>query len=247
MTVSIGWVTHLLFVVIRISALFIFTPIQAIRQLSVHTRLLFVFCFSFLFLAHSSETPPSDYLFLRCVCEFTNGLLLTLGLHAVFSIYQIAGQLMDNQLGLNTLVFFKPDEHGQESLSARLLSMLGVLFFFGSNCYLWFFKGIHYSFVIIPPGSIEIFDGFKPIIKQFSFMFSMSFIIASPIVIALLTVDSCGALITRTMPQINTYFFTLPLKIILGLIILMLMLNYFTPITDSIFNQFFQGWQELMS
>lgn len=247
MTVSIGWITYLLFVVIRISAVVLFTPIQAIRALSVHTRLLFIFCFSFLFFSNSSFTPSSDYLALRCISEFTNGLLLALGVHAIFSIYQMAGQLMDNQLGLNSLVFFKPDEQGQESLSARLLSMLGVLFFFGSNGYLWFFKGLYYSFIIIPPGTIEVFNGFKPIMKQFSFMFSMSFIIASPIVIALLTVDLCGALITRTMPQINTYFFTLPLKIILGLIILMFMLNYFTPITDTIFNQFFQGWQELMS
>lgn len=247
MTLSTAWIAHLLFIVIRLSALFLFTPILAIRQLSVHTRLIFIFSLGFLFCFYNSATISTDYLVLRCLSEFANGLILSLGLYAVFAIYQIAGQLIDNQLGLNTLVFFKPDDHGQESLNARLLTMLGVLFFLGSNGSLWLFKGLSYSFIIIPPGSMELFDGLKPVISLFSFMFSMSFIVASPVVIALLTVDFCGALITRTMPQINTYFFTLPLKIILGLIILISLLNYFSALTDLIFSRFFQTWQELMS
>lgn len=246
MTLSLAWVTQLLFIAIRLSAVFIFTPIQAIRQLSIHTRLLFIFTFSLLFISSYSNIKP-DYLFLRCLSEFTNGLLLALGVQALFSIFQMTGQLMDNQLGLNSLVFFKPDEHGQESLSARLLTMLGLLIFFGSNSYLWFFKGLHYSFVVIPPGTLMLFEGFNSIIKEFAFMFSLSFIIASPLVICLITVDVCGALITRTMPQLNSYFFTLPLKIILGLIIFSSLLSYFTPITDRLFNQFFLSWQELMA
>ena len=141
MIVSVTWIAPLLFIAIRMSFVFLLTPIQAIRQLPVHTRIIFIFCMSFLFLSSYSSSVSDDYLILRCLSECVNGLLLALGLHLIFSIYQIAGQLIDNQLGLNSLVFFKPDEHSQESLSAKLLTMLGILFFFGSHTYLWFFKG----------------------------------------------------------------------------------------------------------
>jgi flagellar biosynthetic protein FliR len=100
--------------------------------------------------------------------------------------------------------------------------------------------------VIIPPGAMLLLNGFKPLINQFSFMFSMSFIIASPMIIALVTIDFCSALITRTMPQVNTYFFTLPIKIILGLAMLSMMLPYLAPITDRIMEECFHAWQEFM-
>ena len=247
MTLSLPWIIHLLFVVIRLSSLFFFTPIQAIRQISVPTRILLIFSFSLLIVFSTQGSTPTNNLVLRCLAEFTNGLILATSLCAVFSIYHIAGQLIDNQIGLNTLAFFKPDETGQESLSALLLSMLAVLLFFGSNGYLWLFKGLSYSFIIAPPGAITLFNGLSPILKQFGFMFSMSFLMASPIVIALVAIDFCSALITRTMPQVNPYFFTLPLKIILGFLIFIMMLQYITPLTDIIMEHCFHTWQEVLS
>jgi flagellar biosynthetic protein FliR len=247
MNVSLPWVAHLLFITIRLSALFLFTPIQAIRQLPAPMRLILVFSFSLLVHLNTPAPASTDYLFARSLAEFANGLILATSLYAAFSIYQIAGQLIDNQTGLNSLTLFKPDEPGQEPLTSRLLSMLAVLLFFGSHGYLWLFKGLSYSFVISPPGALVLLNGLNPIMKQFGFMFSMSFIMASPIVIALMTIDFCSALITRTMPQVNTYFFTLPLKIILGLIILILMLQYIAPLTDLIMEECFHTWQEVMS
>lgn len=247
MTLSLPWIIHLLFIVIRIGVIVFFIPIQAIRQLSATTRIILVFSFSLLVLLNSPFHTPTDNLLLRCVAEFAHGLILTTSLSAVFSLYHIAGQLIDNQIGLNTLAFFKPDESGQEPLSALLLSMLAVLLFFASNGYLWLFKGLSYSFVAAPPGSIILLNGLTPIVKQFSFMFSMAFLIASPIVIALVAIDLCSALIIRTMPQVNPYFFTLPLKIILGFLIFIMMLQYLTAITDSIMHYCFNTWKEVLS
>jgi flagellar biosynthetic protein FliR len=246
MTLSLPWITHLLFVAIRLGAIFFFIPIQAIRQLSSITRLMLIFSLSLLIQLNTKSTPI-DHLFFRALAEFANGLLLATSLCASFAIYQIAGQLIDNQIGLNTLAFFKPDEEGQESLSSRLLSMIAVLLFFGSNGYIWLFKGLSYSFIITPPGALILFNGLDPILKQFGFMFSISFIIASPIVIALITIDFCSALICRTMTQVNPYFLTLPLKITLGFLMFIMMLQYMTPLTDMIMERCFNTWLEVLS
>lgn len=250
MTLSLLWLSDLFFISIRLGTVFLFTPIQAIRYLPIHARLLFIFTLS-MFLANYVPSSPSilsnNAILLGGLAEFANGLILATSLYAAFALFQIAGQLIDNQTGFNATAIFNPSEHYQEALTSHLLSMLAILFFFSLDGHQWLFKGLAFSFAIIPPGTLTLFSGFIPVTKQFSFMFSMAFIIASPIILALLAVELCGALITRNMPQVSTYFLTLPIKIILGLFLLFMMMSYIAPITNTVFAQCFQSWQELMS
>ncbi|MCL9682621.1 flagellar biosynthetic protein FliR [Legionella maioricensis] len=249
MTLSFSWITCLLFITIRLGTVLLFTPIQAIRQLPVHTRLILIFIFSILLMNYvpNQEILDNSTILIGGIVEFSNGLILAASLYAAFSVFQIAGQIIDNEIGLNSLAVFNPNEHSQEPLTSRLLSMLAVLFFFGLDGHVWLFKGFSYSFVIIPPGSLALFAGFTPIIKQFGFMFTLAFMIASPIIVALLAIDLCGGIITRNMPQINTYFLILPVKILIGLILLTLMLNYINPLTNTVFENCFHTWQDFLS
>ena len=91
-----------------------------------------------------------------------------------------------------------------------------------------------------------IFDGFNAVFFQFGLVFVMAFTIASPIVIALLTVELIGAVLTRNMPQVNTYFLTLPIRIVMGMGLLIITLGLFTSTLSNIFNQIFVQWQRLM-
>ena len=248
MTLSLPWINHLFFIAIRLSAVLLFTPIQAIRQLPIHIRLLLVFIFSILFIGNTPNTAlNNNHLLISGLVEFANGLILATSLYAAFAVFQIAGQIIDTQMGLNSLLLFKPDEHGQESVTGHLLSMLALLFFFSIDGHLWLFKGLCFSFTIIPPGTLSLFAGISPVLKQFSFMFSLSLMIASPIIIALVTLECASAILTRNIPQMNSYFFVLPLKIILGFIILILMLEYMNPLAQLAFESCFSTWQELMS
>jgi flagellar biosynthetic protein FliR len=249
MNLSLPWLTNLLYISIRMGTVILFIPIQAIRQLPIHIRLLLIFIFSILlvYFVPSRNDLVNDSILLGGIAEFSNGLILVVSLYAAFAVFQIAGQVIDNEIGLNSLAIFNPSEHSQEPLTSHLLSMLAVLFFFSLDGHLWLFKGLAYSFVIIPPGTIALFAGFTPVIKQFGFMFTMALMIASPIILALLAIDLCGAIITRNMPQINTYFLTLPIKIVLGLFLLAMLLNYINPLSNIVFERCFQTWQEIMS
>lgn len=249
MTLSLTWLTSLFFISIRLGTVLLFTPIQAIRQLPIHARLMFIFSLSMILAAHLPQKMElsTNALFLGGLAEWCNGLILGTSLYAAFAVFQIAGQLIDNQTGFNAAAIFNPKEHGQDSLSSHLFSMLAVLFFFSLEGHHWLFKGLSYSFVVIPPGTLNLFSGFTPVIKQGSLMFSLAMMIASPIVVALLAVDLCGALITRNMPQLSIYFLTLPIKILFGLFLMFLMMNYISPLTDKVFFHCFQSWQEFMS
>ena len=125
--------------------------------------------------------------------------------------------------------------------------MLAVLFFFSIDGHHKLIQGLAFSFTIIEPGEPALFKGFIPIMQQFSFMFSLAVMIAGPIVISLLFIDISGAVLTRNMPQTSTYFLTLPIKIMLGLFVFSLLLNYINPIIERAFKLCVQSLKEVMS
>ena len=249
-TIAVGPLTTTFLIAIRLGTVLLFSPIEAIRMLPIHTRLLFVLLLSFFIAAHLSKPlaqPNELSLLLSGIAEFSNGLILSLSLYATFAIFQIAGQLIDTQMGLNSLAIFNPTAHSHELLSSRLLGMLAVLFFFSLDGHHKLLQGLALSFTIIAPGEPGLFNGFVPIIQEFSLMFSLAVMIASPIVISLLIVDVTGAVLTRNMPQISTYFLTLPVKIMLGLFVFWLLLNDIHPVMEKAFTLCFQSLGAVMS
>ncbi|MBA2709684.1 MAG: flagellar biosynthetic protein FliR [Tatlockia sp.] len=237
-------------VAIRLSVLLVFSPIQAIRQLPLHTRLILVLMLSVMLVSNLSLSASNINelsLISGAFIEFSNGLILSLSLYAAFAVFQIAGQLIDTQMGLNSLAIFNPGDHSHDPLTSRLLTMLAVLFFFALNGHHWLLEGLAYSFRKNPPGDFALINGFSLLVHQFSLMFALALMIASPVYLALLVIDISTAVLTRNMPQVSTYFLALPVKILSGFLLLALSLNYLNPLMEYLFRQCFKLWQELLA
>ncbi len=293
-TIATTTLTTTFLIAIRTGILFLFTPIEAIRRLPIHVRLLLVLVISLLIVANISgsqklalnSTPPPtsrdlfagsssgvDYglrgqaaerrqidamfkaskspdnitIVLSALAEVCNGLILSIGLFAAFGVFQIAGQLIDTQMGLNSIAIFNPTTQASEPLTARILSMLAVLFFFALDGHHKLLEGLVLSFAMIEPGQLKLFSGYKPVIQQCSLMFTLATMVASPIVICLLIIELSGGILTRNMPQMNTYFLILPIKMIVGLLMLGLLINQLKPLMDTIFYAYFQSLNRLIT
>ncbi len=249
MSLNIPMLNATFFVAIRLGVVLLFTPIQAIRQLPIHTRLLLVLILSGLLVANLSlsVTKMNEAAIIAgALVEFANGLSLSMSLYAAFAVFAIAGQLIDTQMGLNSISLFNPADHSHDPLTSRFLRLLAVLFFFNLNGHHWLIQGLAYSFQTYPPGELVFIKGFKILIQQFSLMFVLALMFASPIVVALVMIDLSAEMLTRNMPQVSTYFLALPIKILSGLFLLALSLDYFNPFVASLFKQSFKIWQELL-
>lgn len=249
-TFAVAPLTGTFLVSIRLGTIILLSPVEAIRQLPVHARLLLVLVSSLLIAANAPQSTQAWHeisLVAGSLAEFGNGLIFSVGLSATFALFQIAGQLIDTQMGLNSLSILNPADHSHDPLSGRLLMMLAVLFFFSLDGHLKLLQVITVSFSVIAPGQLVLFYGFEHIIKQFTLMFTMAFMIAFPVIASLMLVDFIGALLTRNMPQISTYFLTLPLKIMLGLFVFYILLNWINPVMDNIFQIFFSSLTRVAS
>lgn len=242
--VSISWLNQLFFISVRTGIILIFSPIQAIRQLPITIRLVLVFTVALLIKnSLPSSIENNNFAVIGALVECANGLLIVLPLHVAFSVFLVAGQLIDNQTGLNTIAIFNPSERNQDPLSGHILGLLGSLYFLNSNGLQWLFKTLSYSFVVVPAGTYKLLFSNQTLIKCFGLMFTMAFVLASPVVLSLLIVDIACNLITRNMPQINSYFISLPIKIALGLYVLFCLVEYFNPIANKLFYHCFEIWQ----
>jgi flagellar biosynthetic protein FliR len=244
-TIQAASLTTPFLVAIRLSVVLLLSPLEAIRLLPMTVRLILVIMLSLLIAASlpssSSMSQATFTLLIKAIAEFFNGLLISLSLYAAFAVFQIAGQLLDTQIGLNAMALINPSHDSEESISGRLLRLFAGLCFFTLNEHHYLLQGIYISFEKTEPGTCIIFYGLLPIIQQCGLMFSLALLLGMPIIAILFIIDISSALFTRNMPQINIFFLTLPLKIILSLSMFYLLLTELAPFVERVFQASFNA------
>ena len=158
----------------------------------------------------------------------------------------LAGQLLDSQTGFAAANILNPTTSAPEPILGALLQLLAVALFFLMDFHHLMLQGIAYSFAAVPLGAG--LEGFSIglALQQFGLMFSYGLMLAAPAVMGLLVVDIGVAMMSRTMPQMNIYFVTLPLKIFLGLALTALSLKYLLPLIRTMFTDIFQYWDRII-
>jgi flagellar biosynthetic protein FliR len=83
------------------------------------------------------------------------------------------------------------------------------------------------------------------IMQQFGLMFSLGFILVSPLVVILLLLDVAMAIAARTMPQMNIFMLSMPIKIAIGLSMLAISAPHLKNIFQRVFESIFEYWSHL--
>lgn len=240
-----------LLVALRLGVLFYFTPIDAFGRVPRRVVVFFTFAFSAtlvyaLNLSIPTTTLSPANIALYAVYELCNGLAMVLGIYLAFTSFLIAGQLIDAQTGFAAAAILNPTTNMQEPMTGVLLQLLALTLFFLLGMHRLFFEGIARSFALVPLGTVMEGEGLLAALPRFGYMFAYGMMLAAPVLIGLLMLDVGIAMMSRTMPQMNIYFVTLPLRIVVGLIMLVLSLRYMLPLCEEIFREIYRYWSSIM-
>ncbi|NLV63257.1 MAG: flagellar biosynthetic protein FliR, partial [Clostridiaceae bacterium] len=84
----------------------------------------------------------------------------------------------------------------------------------------------------LPVGSTIIMEKplFDSVVRLFGSVFVISFKIAAPVTAAILVVDVALGVIAKAVPQVNVFIVGLPIKILIGLLVIFLTLTAFRNI-----------------
>lgn len=222
-------ITSFLLIFLRLFTIIsIFQPF-GIRIMPNSIRLLLAISVSFVLVQLYSlkELPATNTLILLGIKEIIIGLVIGLLGNIIFYMLQLAGQIIDFQIGLSLANIVNPAFDVQLSPIGDLFFVLGIFIFLVSGGYLQVLEAIGYSFNLVPIGEVNLnsytfIESFK-LLGNFVLQVALRF--TAPIITTMLLVDIIIGIIARTVPQINIFIIGLPLKTGLAFLALLVLVG----------------------
>lgn len=248
---------YYILVFIRVTGLFLITPIFGRRNIPAKLKIGFSLILTFIFI---QVFPPEtlvemdDLLIYAVLCakELIIGLILAYITVMFFSITVTAGHMIDVQMGLGLSSLFDPQSGARVSPTGTLLNLLMIIYFFTFNGHHMLLKIMYITFKKIPVGTFQINLSFiNAIIETFILTFALSLCLMMPIIATVLLIELGLGMICRTVPQMNAFIVGIPLKILLGFIILFLMQPFYVEFCSGVFERMYDSvnmvFEELMT
>lgn len=251
LVVETGWFVTVVLIAIRLGVFLYASPFDGLARLPALVRIFLVFALALVCVAAlpsaSMRLPGSPFELLGLACgEVAVGALLGFGMHAVFAAFSVAGRLLDFQSGLGAGGILNPNLGEQEPLLGTFLSLLGLMLFYLSGSYLVVIELIVRSLTFWPPGVMPEAVPLAAIVSHLSAAFGLGILLALPAVMVLLLVDVGIAVMSRTMPQMNVYFLFLPLKVLLGVVVMAMSIRPMQPVYIAAFELMEKYWTAVL-
>ncbi len=172
---------------------------------------------------------PTDMISLTLLLlkEFMIGYVIGFLSNIVFIGVEVAGELLSIQTGLSSGQALNPLSGDTTPFLANLYLILASFVFISVNAHQWLFASIYRSFQTVPPGYGFIFSGqlVQNIVSITGQMFTIAIGFALPIFSVLLITDVLLAFTSKVMPQMNVFMVSLPLKIYIGFVLMLIFLR----------------------
>jgi len=173
------------------------------------------------------EAPPGLLEFAGLTLqELALGAALGLGVAIILSGLQMAGALIDQQLGLSLSEVMNPELKTNAALAGQLLNLLSLAVFVSIGGHVQLATALMDSFAALPVGSATIGPSVVEMLGtlvQQSLLLAMR--IAAPVLAILTMVALALGILGRAMPQIQSLAVGVPLRVAVGLVVLGLSLS----------------------
>ncbi|HWR43152.1 flagellar biosynthetic protein FliR [Sporomusa sp.] len=236
----------------RISGIFSSAPIFGARNvpLTVKAGLSLIISYILLPLLIRPDFISPDALLpyvVLVIGEFLLGLILGFACSFIFYGIQMAGSLLDTQIGFGIVNVLDPQFGQQVPLVGNFKYILALLVFLASNGHHLFLSAVFHSFKLIPV-TLGVFrpDMANIAVDMVTGIFIIALKISLPVLVSLLLTDVALGILARTMPQMNIFVVGVPGKIIVGIFVLSLALPFYIGFLEVVFNGTFHEIYRLL-
>lgn len=242
MGVLLNGIDVFLLVFVRMTGLFVISPIFGRRNIPTYIKAGFAFLTA-LILINTIKLDKLDfynnmyeYTFL-VFKEFIIGIILGYVSYLIFTAIFIAGQLIDMQVGFGMVNVVDPVSNIQISITSNFYFIISMLVLLAVNGHHIIIKALFDSFKYIPVGG-AVFNEvlLNDIVRVFGYVFLVSFKISAPVVAAILITDIALGVISKSIPQLNVFAVGIPAKIILGVLVMVVTVPVFISLIEALVN-----------
>jgi len=239
-TTLIPWAFSVLLLTVRLSVALAMSPAWSSFGVPAMVRVALTFALALLTFANRGPVPAAagwlatpGALLVPVAAEIFIGALLGLGVHVLFAALALAGRLMDVQIGFAIGSIFDPVTRTSANILGALMSLLGITLFMLSDAHLQLAQLVSSSIDLLPLGQMpRLNDPLQPLLAA-GWMFTLGLAFAAPVAVALLLTDVAFAVASRNMPQLNVLVLAIPMKVIVGYLVLAIAVSGLSPLMQQ--------------
>lgn len=187
------------------------------------------------------QAPPTVLMYTAAVLrEIFVGWLIGFVSYISFSAIQMAGKVMDMQVGFSIVNVMDPTSGQQAPLIGSFLYNLSVIVLLVTNGHHMLLAALVESFRTIPLTGISFDASLAELIARFTTgIFLTGVQIALPITFSILLTNVSLGILARTMPSLNIFVVGIPLQIMIGMFVLLMVIPFYVLFLDVLFNEMY--------
>ena len=234
---------------VRISALVSVVPILGSQTIPTRVKIFVSLFLTILILPMLKSQQEIESITLTMLLPLTLrevilGLFLGFNAKFLFESFQFAGRLISTQMGLGMAELVDPASGSQSTPIGTLFSLIAMVLFLILNGHHLIVSAVYKSFELAPVASLSFIAPAAKLkmMDLFNDLFIIGLKLAAPSMATLFLIEVSTGIMARIVPQMNIFFVALPLKLGVGMLIVIA----FLPIFYLFFNSQLSIWQKDM-
>lgn len=236
----------------RITAFFVVSPVFSFKNFPSTFKIglgFFVSLLVFLSQGLNQNVVTDATYILMVIRESLIGVAMGFVVYLFFAVVQSAGGFMDMQIGFSMANVIDPVTGQSAPLLGNFKYMLTIMVFLMMDGHHYLLTGLMGSFEWLPldnhfytqmaNGSVS-----EELVRLAGNTFLLSLQLAAPIVVAMFLTDAGLAFLAKTAPQFNVFVIGMPLKLLIGLFLLILLLPEFATLVGHLFAIMFDSLEQ---
>lgn len=223
----------------RVSALFVTAPVFGSREIPTQVKAGLAAILSLVLLPPVRATlqpgAPATVFGMAAVLlgQALIGLLIGLVVSLIFVAVRVAGDLIDYQMGFTQAATFNPQFNETVSPIASFQYRYAIVLYLIGNGHHLLLAALGRSFSRLPVSQISL-GGLSGAFTDLTFQMLVAGLqIAAPAAAVLLVTDIAFAFLNRAMPQMQVFYVGMPVKILVGLVVLIAVLPLMTFVVSQ--------------
>lgn len=242
-----GHFEYFVLIFLRVSALIISSPVFGRKNIPNTVKIGLSLLLAYILLASSVNAPVISYrnvveYAVLCIKELLFGLVLGYVTTLFFAVVQVAGHVMDMQMGFGMVNVFDVQSNISVPVTGNFLYTILMMVFFAVDGHHQLIYIINSTFSYIPAGHVVLNTAIGwSALEVFVLAFGMALNVAMPLVASGLIGEVAMGVVVRTTPQMNVFVVGIPLKILLGLMSLFIILPVYVSFSNHLFGSMFES------
>jgi flagellar biosynthetic protein FliR len=254
--IDLAWLASVLLLATRVAGATVLIPIFGPTEIPGSVRVILAVAIAAALVSGIAGLPmnaaaaslvSSGALALAMLSELLIGAAFGFGFLAAYAATQIAGRVLDIQMGFSAASVFNPSLRTVSPLVGSILGMLAVYLFLAMDGHHLLLRALAESARSTPPGSLFAAGRFAwaAVLGQSTVMFAFGLTLAAPVMFSLLLADVAIAFFSRSVPQLNPFMLSFAIKILLGFVGLAAAVRLGGAMFERLFATTFRYWDQL--